>query len=119
MNSFRYQAIEAGGSSVRGVIEAEDRKAALRLLGQRGLFPSNLEVCDTNGKITATSATASHAPSAAGRRSSISRKDITAFTRELSALVGAGIPIPQALDSLGSEEVNLAFRDVIVSITES
>src|SRR5690349_8148293 len=98
MNAFRYQAIEAGGSSVRGVIEAEDRKAALRLLGQRGLFPSNLESCEANGTATAAApALVSRAP-AAGRRRSISRRDITAFTRQLSALVGAGIPIPQALE---------------------
>jgi len=33
MNSFRYQAVEAGGEAVTGVIEAEDRKIALQLLG--------------------------------------------------------------------------------------
>lgn len=128
MNAFRYQAIEAGGASVRGVVEAEDRKAALRLLSQRGLFPSNLELCKSNGNgngATSTAATTA-APGAiaparvgAGRRKSISRKDITAFTRELSALVAAGIPIPQALDSLGSEEENFTFREVIVSIADS
>jgi general secretion pathway protein F len=117
MNAFRYQAIESGGTSVRGVIEAEDRKAALRLLGQRGLFPSNLEAC-ANGAATVASA-AGHAPSTAGRRRSISRKDITAFTRELSALVGAGIPIPQALDSLSAEEENATFREVLLTIADS
>src|SRR4051794_28609751 len=112
MNAFRYQAIEAGGTSVRGVVEAEDRKAALRLLSERGLFPSNLEVCKSNGG-AATAAAVTTAPlltaparAAGGRRKSISRKDIAAFTRELSALVAAGIPIPQALDSLGAEEEN-------------
>ncbi len=43
MTSFRYQAIEASGAPIEGVIEAEDRKAALQLLGKRGLFPSRLE----------------------------------------------------------------------------
>jgi general secretion pathway protein F len=121
MNSFRYQAIEAGGSSVRGVIEAEDRKAALRLLGQRGLFPSNLEPCSANGgaAVATSSVLTALAPTPAGRRRGVSRKDITAFTRQLSALVGAGIPIPQALDSLGSEEENPSFREVILSITDS
>jgi general secretion pathway protein F len=128
MNAFRYQAIEAGGASVRGVIEAEDRKAALRLLGERGLFPSNLELCKSNGNGNGASTSVATmaapmvvapAPTAAGRRKSISRRDISAFTRELSALVGAGIPIPQALDSLGSEEENLTFREVILSITDS
>jgi len=129
MNAFRYQAIEAGGASVRGVIEAEDRKAALRLLSQRGLFPSNLEVCKSNGNGNVNGAVAvataavpvltAPASPAIGRRKSISRKDITAFTRELSALVAAGIPIPQALDSLGSEEENLTFREVILGIADS
>jgi type II secretory pathway component PulF len=128
MNAFRYQAIEAGGASVRGVIEAEDRKAALRLLSQRGLFPSNLELCKSNGNgngngaatvVAAPMAPIAAAPAPVGRRRGISRKDISAFTRELSALVAAGIPIPQALDSLGSEEENLTFREMILSIADS
>ena len=125
MNAFRYQAIEAGGSSVRGVIEAEDRKAALRLLSQRGLFPSNLELCKSNGNgaisvpVTTAVPLVTTAAPVTGRRKGISRKDITAFTRELSALVAAGIPIPQALDSLGTEEENLTFRDVILGIADS
>src|ERR1041385_4019053 len=42
MNAFRYQAIERSGKSVEGVIEADDRRSALRLLSEQGLFPSNL-----------------------------------------------------------------------------
>ena len=34
MNAFRYEAVETNGSAVEGVIEAEDRKSALQLLGQ-------------------------------------------------------------------------------------
>lgn len=119
MNAFRYQAIEQTGASVQGVIEAEDRKAALRLLGQRGLFPSNLEMCGNNGAAVAAPAGASGRPSAISRGRGVSRKDITAFTRELSALVSAGIPIPQALDSLGEENENAAFRDVVLKIADS
>ena len=119
MNAFRYQAVENGGANVRGVIEAEDRRAALRLLGERGLFPSNLELCAANGSAkgaVASSLTAGTAQPSTGRRKRITRKDITAFTRELAALVSAGIPIPQALDSLGAEEENANFRDVLLAI---
>ena len=45
MTAFRYQAMEGSGAPVKGVIDAEDRKAALLLLGERGLFPSELQVC--------------------------------------------------------------------------
>jgi hypothetical protein len=53
MNTFRYQAIEAGGTPVEGVIEAEDRKTALQLLGKRGLYPSSLEVSSLMGSASA------------------------------------------------------------------
>jgi general secretion pathway protein F len=120
MSEFRYQAVEESGASVAGVIEADDRKSALRLLGQRGLFPSQLEINSANGEIK-TSAVATKAQTLAevsfGQR--IKRKDITALTREISALLGAAIPIPQALDSLGEEEENPALKEIILKIADS
>jgi type II secretory pathway component PulF len=118
MNSFRYQAIQAGGESVTGVVEAEDRKTALQLLGQRNLFPSLLEtVLPAGDKPEAKSAPARKIEIHFGRQ--IRRKDITAFTREISALLAAAIPIPQALDSLGEEEENPAFRAVVQQLGEA
>jgi len=117
--AFHYQAVEGTGASVTGTIEAEDRKAALQLLGQRGLFPSSLEMSRSlgngNGSAPALEGP-SHAVRMPGQR--ISRKEITAFTREMSALLGAAIPIPQALDGLAEEE-NPALRAVVVKIAES
>ncbi|HEX4349417.1 MAG TPA: type II secretion system F family protein [Verrucomicrobiae bacterium] len=120
MSEFRYQAVEANGANTAGVIEADDRKSALQLLGQRGLFPSKLEL---NGAIShSSSASAAAKPQASTGISfgqGISRKLITALTQEISALLGAGIPIPQALDSLGEEEENPALKDIILKIAES
>lgn len=120
MSSFRYQAIEAGGTSVEGVIDAEDRKAALQLLGQRGLFPSNLEAQSSTTAAPVTAALeqpASTPKSSLGRR--VKRKEITAFTGEMSTLLGAGIPIPQALDGLGEEEENPALKEVVRKLADS
>src|SRR5882757_5235305 len=116
MNSFRYQAMETSGASVQGVIEAEDRKSALQLLGQRGLFPSNLEACSASA---ASDSAALTKPAGFSFGNRIGRKEITAFTREMSALLGAAIPIPQALESLGEEEENLALRAVVLQISEA
>src|SRR2546423_928238 len=123
MNSFRYQAIEGGGSSVTGVIEAEDRRSALSMLGQKGLFPSSLEPCAAAAveqKVEAAPQIPAikEADGRTGFRFSkgISRKEITAFTREMAALLGAAIPIPQALDGLGEQEENAALQDVVSQI---
>ena len=123
MTAFRYQAVEGSGAPVKGVIEAHDRKAALQLLSERGLFPSELQVSATasNGAASATPVV----PVKTERRTAIrfgtgiKRKEITAFTREMAALLGAGIPIPQALDGLGQEEENPAMREAVAQIAES
>src|SRR5581483_8458467 len=114
---------EGNGAAVGGIIEAEDRQTALRLLGDRGLFPSTLEVAPAMAAAKATDAARSanslaslREAGAFGKR--VSRKDITAFTREMSALLAAAIPIPQALDGLADEE-NPALREVISKIAES
>jgi general secretion pathway protein F len=120
MSEFRYKAIEGNGAAVEGVIEADDRKSALQLLGQRGLFPSNLELRSAGAEAADSTPKTKKKQGAGisfGKR--IKRKDITAFTRETSALLGAAIPIPQALDSLGGEEENPALRDVILTISDS
>jgi type II secretory pathway component PulF len=116
MTAFRYQAVELNGAPVKGVIEAEDRKAALQLLGGRGLFPSVLEA---NGNGAAPSASPPAAAPARSGGGGIKRKQITAFTRELGALLGAAIPIPQALEGLGEEEENSALRATVLKIADS
>jgi general secretion pathway protein F len=122
VTSFRYQAVETAGNSVQGVIEAADRRTALELLGSRGVFPSNLEVCAPAGH-GAAAATATAAPPARKWEmrlgSGVKRKEITAFTRELGALLGAAIPIPQALEGLGEEEENPALRRAVTGVADS
>ena len=123
MTAFRYQAIEFNGAPATGVIEAEDRKTALQLLGKRGLFPSSLEISlsPTNGSLPTAPAvlTKAAAPAALRLGGRIKRKEITAFTREMAALLGAAIPIPQALDGLGEEEENPALREVVLKVADS
>jgi type II secretory pathway component PulF len=120
MNAFRYQAIELNGKAVAGVIEAEDRKAALHQLGERGLFPSDLEICvSSNGDAAASAATPPAGRMEFGFGKRVKRKDITAFSREMSALLGAAIPIPQALTGIGEEEENPGLREVILKVSDS
>jgi type II secretory pathway component PulF len=121
MASFRYQAREAAGGMVTGVIEAEDRQGALSLLAGRGLFPSRLETANGGSRAPAGEAstptpTAAAPPAPASRGGRIARKEITAFTRELATLLEATIPIPSALQGLAEEEENAALREVIAEL---
>src|ERR1041385_6679583 len=115
MSAFRYQAVEASGNAVSGVIEADDRKTALMELSSRGVFASAIEECAGEGKAN----TARSASRTTSSYSGIRRKQVTAFTRQLSALLGASIPIPAALEGLGEQEDHPAFRALILKISES
>lgn len=122
MTAFRYQATASGGDAVQGVVEAPDRRAALQLLGSRGLFPSNLELCAAP-RPEATKAAQAETP-AAGKwemrlGTGVKRKEITGLTRQMGALLNAGIPIPQALASLGEEEENPALRRAVTGLADS
>ncbi len=119
MTAFRYQAVESAGQSVQGVIEAADRRAALELLGSRGVYPSNLEVCASGGNGAGAIAALPAKKWQLRLGSGVKRKEITAFTRELGALLGAAIPIPQALEGLGEEEENPALRQALTHIADS
>jgi len=133
MSSFRYMAVASDGSPAKGTIEAEDRKGALQLLGKRGIFPSILEPVIGRETKASPNRAANGKPAAAGKTSvpavgkqspnpgpsggRIRRKDITTFTREMGALLGAAIPIPQALEGLGEEEENPALRELLLKIS--
>ena len=126
MASFQYQAVDSGGRAVRGAIEAEDRRSALRSLGQQGLIPSSLEHAGATASKPSpssppagTTAVPPPAPGFRGFGSGVKRKEITAFTREMVALLEAAIPIPQALNGLCEEESNPAFKTAVESIAES
>src|SRR5262249_30285212 len=123
MGAFRYQALEASGNTVSGTIEADDRRGALTLLAGRGLFPRSIEpfAAKTNGSITMASVTRAEAGGVKSFQfgTGVRRKEITAFTRELAALLGAAIPIPQALDGLGEEEENPALKAIVLQMAES
>ncbi len=69
-----------------------------------------------NGSIRGPAATGGG--TVAPDRIRVKRKDVTAFTRELSALLGAAIPIPQALDSLAEEEENPSLRAMVTGLAE-
>ena len=123
MTSFRYQAVQGTGAGVQGVVEAEDRRAAIRLLAEKGLFPSALEPVAGSAKSAPVAANpaagANAAAPEAGLRfgSGIRRKEITAFSREMSALLDASIPIPQALEGIAAEESNPAMKALVDTIS--
>jgi general secretion pathway protein F len=89
---YRYKAITRAGANLVGEMEAQNRATVLEDLHQLGHFP--IEVIEL--KASAAGATTGSSLFS-GQPSS---KQITLFTRELSMLLKAGLPLDQALGFL-------------------
>lgn len=101
MPTFRYRAKVAPAQTVDGVVEAENRLAALEKLSKLGYFPT---IVDEN---------VAQASPGTGR---ISQKDLALFTRQLADLLDAGLPLLKSLrvatDQTPNPRLALILRDV-------
>jgi len=98
---FAYKAKEASGKLVEGLVEAADQKAAMARLREQRM--TVIEI-------------AQKAKKSPFFKPKVENKDIVIFSRQLSTLVSAGIPIVQGLNILESQAENPAFKTVVSAL---
>lgn len=104
MRRFNYKAKDSKtGKTVKGVIQAENERAAGKLLIDQGYIPDTVEEEDTSGLLAKFS-------------SKVSSKDKIVFTRQFATLVGAGLPLSNALRTLVEQTESKPMRKVIEDI---
>jgi type II secretory pathway component PulF len=106
MPTFKYKALKAGGGVAEGVVEASGRPDALRQIQTLGLRPVNVVE-------KAAAARKNGAPAAAPANFSfkfeskkVPAKALENFTRLLSSLLAAGVPLSRAMVILYKESSN-------------
>ncbi|NWF51610.1 MAG: type II secretion system F family protein [Nitrospirae bacterium] len=105
MAIFSYRATTLEGTIVEGVIEAIDEKTAIERLKNTGIIPLKVS-----------------APKEGfGRRLTFrsAKNDLLTFTTELSALLGAGLPIDRSLNILSEISESREIKEIIQSILRS
>jgi len=103
MAQYRYRAIAADGRKTRGSILAESEADAAARLRQQGLQPFSLRAARWR---EGTFGLRSEGP---GRR----RREVWIATRGLAALLRAGLPLAQTLESLIEEQEDPGLREVL------
>ena len=141
MSKFSYIAIESStGKDKKGSIESASAEQAALDLKAMGLLPTSITAAGAGGlKIGAKTAAPKAAAGAAGnpfvpkaepakkKKSGpgmsigkvISNQGLAVFTRQLSTLVNAGMPILRSLETLARQEKNLGFKWVLEQIAEA
>jgi type II secretory pathway component PulF len=106
MPQFQYKAFQLDGTTAEGLLEAGGRQEAFRQMEQRGLKPITLAE-KANGAPQKNAA----APLSLGKSLRFQSKHVTPrmlenFTRLLSSLLAAGVPLSRALVILCKEATN-------------
>ncbi|MCU0791569.1 MAG: type II secretion system F family protein [Opitutaceae bacterium] len=141
MPKFTYIAIEsATGKDKKGSIESANAEQAALDLKAMGLLPTSITAAAAGLKVGAAKPAAKGGSGDAGgnpfvpraekpkkKKSGpglslgkvISNQGLAVFTRQLSTLVNAGMPILRSLETLARQEKNLAFKWVLEQISET
>ena len=103
MLTYRYTARNSTtGQYVKAQVEAENEAAAAKLIRKENLVPIDIELADksVNGFV--------------GKHfNHVKTKDKVMFSRQLSTLINAGLPLVQSLRSVSSQTTNKALKVVI------
>ena len=119
MSNYSYVAIDPHGLETRGSLDVTDQGEALRRIKEMGLFPTKvLEAHERRRQAVATPSRKGLArinvsiriPGLSGR---VRTAALTAFTRQLSTLVEAGMPLLRGLRILQEQEASANLQRVI------
>lgn len=104
MAAFQYEAIDGGGRTATGQLDASSRAEAVRLLSRRGLQPRVVSAVDEKARTVvkgkAAQSKAQIASTEAGIPVTLKVAQVIHFTEELSDLLHAGLQLEQALHSM-------------------
>lgn len=103
MPTYRYQAVDMNGKAHKASVQADSERHARQLLREQGLFARQLQRQD----------------SAQPRRQRLTRAQLCELTRQLATLVGAGIPLVDALATLERQLRQPALHAVLVTLRGS
>jgi general secretion pathway protein F len=109
MPAFRYEAVDAGGVTRKGVVNADSPRSARADLRSQGLTP--LAVDAIAAQLDAAGVARSR-----GFGERLSQVELALFTRQLASLLEAGLPLEQAFTALLEQAERPYVRDLVASI---
>lgn len=106
---FSYKAQTREGKNISGTSEASSKEALIAALAKQGARPVIIK--EIGG----------HERKSGGKKGGffkpkVKSRNLVVFTRQLSTMVSAGVPLPRALNTLSEQAENKYFSSVIMEI---
>ena len=104
MLTYKFTARDpATGERIESQVQAENEKAAAQAIKGQGYAPLSITLGDSQGLL-------------GGLTNRIRTKDKVIFSRQLSTLINAGLPLVQALNNVESQTSSKAFKTIIQKV---
>jgi general secretion pathway protein F len=108
MPVYDYKALDKKGKTLKGIIDADSEGIARNKLRSQGKYP--ISIVESRQKLDKGSI------SNITLFSSIKTVEVSVMIRQLATLLGAGVPLLQALDSLLTQTENARLTKVIAQV---
>ena len=105
---FVYKATTRDGKSISGTAEATSRQALLAMLHRQGIHPVVVKADKGNHKVGHLF----------GAKKKVKLNDLVIFTRQLSTMISAGVPLARSLSALQGDSESPYMREVLASVTK-
>jgi len=115
MPVYEYKALDRAGKNKHGIIDADSPVAARQKLRGSGVFP--IELKETSAALKETDSAQQRSISTFFKR--VRPGEISAATRQLAILLGAGITLVSSLDGLISQVPNPLLKKILAQTKES
>lgn len=113
MAVYEYRGLDPAGRDLKGIIDADSPRLARAKLRRSGIFPTEILI-DRHMKKSGVEGV-----SIGALVSRIRIQEISIMTRQMATLVGAGLPIVEALTALIDQTENVRLKKVITQVRES
>ena len=107
MITFNYKARDTSTNKiVRSTIQGNSEAAAARVLMAQGIVPLEMTPVGEGGLLS-------------GLRSHVPSKEVVIFTRQLSTMLNAGLPLAQSLSTVADQTSNKTLKTIIADVVGS
>jgi len=118
MPTYHFEAMDSTGTEIKDVIEAASQEEAQQTIRQRGYFVTKIAVKKTRKDAKAKAGATGKKKSRGIVIGGVSSKQLTAFTRQLSILQDAGLPILRSLKILENQAKPGRLKNSLMDVCE-
>ncbi|MSR76981.1 MAG: type II secretion system F family protein [Candidatus Omnitrophica bacterium] len=111
MPVFEYQVKDKSGKTQNGIQEAKDVSSLVQGLRADGFII--IRVNETKARGKGGSSSSGGPKKRKGKKGNVKLDDLVIFSRQMATLVGAGVPLIQALEILSDQVEKLKFKEII------